>query len=135
VKEPNNSTHSDGLQMLTLDWPPTVNTYWRHKGNNVYISKRGHEYRVHVARAIARQGIRQVKGYLKLNIIARPPDNRRRDIDNILKALLDSLEYGGVFEDDYQVKKISIERSDPYKPNGLLVVYLWPWGCFGSYDR
>jgi len=135
VKEPNNSTYSDGLQMLNLDWPPTVNTYWRRSGNKIHISKRGRDYRNHVARAIIQQNLQQVKGYLKLNIIARPPDNRRRDIDNILKALLDSLEHGGAFEDDYQVKKINIERTDPCKPNGLLIVYLWPWECLGNYDK
>jgi crossover junction endodeoxyribonuclease RusA len=32
-----------------------------------------------------------------------PPDNRRRDADNVQKSVLDALQHAGVFWDDSQV--------------------------------
>ena len=40
-------------------------------------------------------------------------DLRRRDLDNILKALLDGLEKGSVFRDDSQVKHIDARMLNP----------------------
>ena len=35
---------------------------------------------------------------------------RRRDIDNVQKALLDALQYEGVYLDDSQIVRLSIEK-------------------------
>ena len=56
-------------------------------------------------------------------IFARPPDRRKRDLDNILKAILDALVYGGVIKDDYQVEEIHLIRKPP-EPGGRVEVYL-----------
>jgi crossover junction endodeoxyribonuclease RusA len=41
-----------------------------------------------------------------MRIELTPPDNRKRDIDNCFKALLDSLEGAAVFINDSQVKEL-----------------------------
>lgn len=51
-----------------------------------------------------------MQGRLMIEILAFPPDRRRRDLDNILKATLDSLTHAAVIEDDCQFDRISIER-------------------------
>jgi len=47
---------------------------------------------------------------LEVRIELFPPDNRRRDIDNYTKCVLDSLTKSGVWEDDSQIDKLTIIR-------------------------
>lgn len=42
-------------------------------------------------------------------IVFYPPNLVRRDLDNFLKAPLDALTHAGVWVDDSQVKKLTIE--------------------------
>ncbi|HAO9386629.1 TPA: RusA family crossover junction endodeoxyribonuclease, partial [Escherichia coli] len=51
------------------------------------------------------------KSRLRIKIIADVPDSRRRDLDNILKSLLDSLIYAGFAEDDEQFDDIRVIRG------------------------
>ena len=48
-----------------------------------------------------------------IKIIAEPPDKRRRDLDNILKAPLDALTHAGLLMDDEQFDEINIVRGQP----------------------
>lgn len=45
---------------------------------------------------------------LKVTITAYRPDNRRRDLDNLLKAVLDALTHAGVYEDDHLICDLRI---------------------------
>lgn len=56
------------------------------------------------------------EGRLAIEIKAYPPDKRKRDLDNILKSLLDSLVHAGVVEDDSQFDAIAIARLPNEKP-------------------
>jgi crossover junction endodeoxyribonuclease RusA len=94
----------------TLPWPPTVNTYWRNIKGRTIISERGRLYRLSVQQQLT--GAEPMMGRLAIKIAAYPPDRRRRDLDNILKALLDSLTFAHVIEDDSQFDFISIARRD-----------------------
>lgn len=47
---------------------------------------------------------------IKIRIKAYPPDKRRRDLDNLLKSLLDSLQHAKLFPDDYQIDRLAIQR-------------------------
>jgi len=99
---------------VTLPWPPTVNTYWRHafKGGvaMIYISKDGQAYRTAVMGLIATKK-KIHTGRLRVEIESYPPDKRKRDLDNILKSLLDSLTYAGIWEDDSQIDDLRIYRT------------------------
>jgi crossover junction endodeoxyribonuclease RusA len=44
----------------------------------------------------------------RVEIAANQPDNRRRDLDNYLKAPLDALMSAGVYEDDSQIVDLRI---------------------------
>lgn len=57
-----------------------------------------------------------LNGRLAIEILAIPPDRRARDLDNILKSLLDSLVHAGVVQDDSQFDAIAIARRPPEKP-------------------
>jgi crossover junction endodeoxyribonuclease RusA len=44
------------------------------------------------------------------------------DIDNCIKPILDALQDAGVFDDDVQVQKVTIERGLPMKGGGCVVM-------------
>jgi crossover junction endodeoxyribonuclease RusA len=50
-----------------------------------------------------------------------PPDKRKRDVDNVLKALLDALRVGGAYSDDSQIGRLLIERKAPKKGGEVIV--------------
>ena len=97
-----------------LPWPPSINNYWRRHGNTYFISIKGKKYREDVVYSCFRY-----KDHFKddvkisINIDAFPPDKRRRDLDNVLKALLDSLQHAKVFKDDNQIDRLYIARCMP----------------------
>jgi crossover junction endodeoxyribonuclease RusA len=39
------------------------------------------------------------------------PDRRRRDLDNLLKAVQDALAHAGVYDDDSQIVDLRIRRA------------------------
>ena len=106
-----------------LPWPPSVNTYWRHNRGITHISKEGRRYRADVWAIVASQGTNglPLRGPVRVEIHAYPPDHRRRDVDNIGKAILDALEFAGVLEDDNQVSDLRIVREGVVK-RGLVEV-------------
>ena len=65
--------------------------------------------------------IRPLVGDLAVEVEAFPPDRRRRDIDNIQKALLDALEHGGAYADDSQIVRLTIEKRGPVAGGKTLV--------------
>ncbi len=59
---------------------------------------------------------------IELCVDAFPPDKRVRDLDNLFKSLLDSLQAGGVFHNDNQIDALSIIRLKELR--GYVKVYL-----------
>jgi crossover junction endodeoxyribonuclease RusA len=102
---------------ITLPWPPSVNTYWRHPttgklAGRHLISEQGRAYREAVRALVAESRTGAITGPVRVEIEAYRPDKRRRDLDNILKSLLDSLTYAGVWADDSQVVDLRIYWAD-----------------------
>ena len=112
-----------GSQLIELElpWPPSVKSYYRHVGFKTLIAKEGRDYRATVVAKLTGVLSEPLKERLKVTIECYPPDNRRRDLDNILKALFDSLQHAKVIEDDSQIDEINMIRREPLKP-GLLFI-------------
>jgi crossover junction endodeoxyribonuclease RusA len=99
---------------LTLPWPPSVNNYWlrRNDGKGVRVSPEGVSFREQCQwQAKAQNAAAGLVGPLAVEIAAYMPDKRRRDLDNILKALLDGLTHSGVWGDDSQVVDLHIVKA------------------------
>ena len=108
--------------ITTLPFPPSVNHYWRKWNNRMVISKKGREYRTEVCGLLAGGGGPRkppAGGRIALCMDAFPPDRRRRDLDNLPKAVLDSLAYAGVYEDDSQIDLLIVHRCGPVKGGKL----------------
>lgn len=79
----------------------------------VLLAADGREYR-RAVQAIALcelGGQPQIESRLAVVIRLRPPDRRRRDVDNAAKAILDSLMHAGVYRDDSQIDDLHIIRG------------------------
>jgi crossover junction endodeoxyribonuclease RusA len=101
------------LATIELPWPPSLNTYYRRNGGRYFISLKGMDYRAHVGSVCKMySGLFPINKRLRLHIEAFPPDKRRRDLDNTLKAICDSLQHANVFEDDSQIDELLIRRRD-----------------------
>lgn len=100
---------------LELAWPPSVNHYYRHVGRNVVVSREGRRYRDYVIWVLKGYALKPLTGNLEVWMTFYPPDRRRRDLDNCVKCLQDALQQGGLFLDDFQIKKLHLEMADPIK--------------------
>lgn len=102
---------------LVLPYPPSVNSYWRHPTRGALagrhlISEKGRQYRQALeALAAEHRWPKLGSARLQVHIEAWMPDKRRRDLDNVLKAALDGLAHAGLFDDDSQIDRLSIERA------------------------
>lgn len=105
---------------IKLPWPPSVNSYWRRRGSQYYISKKGQQYRKEVIQIIQSSNLDiQTTSRLRIKVIAAVPDSRRRDLDNILKSLLDSLIHAGFAMDDEQFDDIRVIRGQKVRGGSL----------------
>lgn len=113
---------------ISLPWPPSVNTYWRHptKGPLVgrsLISEKGRAYRVAVAEVVYAECVKRhvLTGRLAVMARAYPPDLRQRDLDNLWKGLLDALTHVAVIRDDGDIDDLHIVRG-PVRKGGAIEI-------------
>lgn len=99
-----------GAISITLPWCPTVNHTWRLAGGRLILDKRVEAFRKKVAGRVnflrAKRSIpsRAIESDCMVMLEYMPPDRRRRDIDNGVKAVFDALTHADVWKDDSQVK-------------------------------
>ena len=112
--------------ILKLPWPPSINHYYgRTRTGQQFIGTKGKDFRRRVVeylrfipesdRSIAKEERVQVW------VEAHPPDRRRRDLDNLKKALLDSLTHAKVWNDDCQVDDLRVIRKEPSEGGHVIV--------------
>lgn len=109
---------------LVLPVPPSVNRYWRSgvvAGHaQVFLSDAAKSYKAEVA--LLTRELDPFTGPVALNLTVFRA-RKSGDLDNYLKALLDSLK-GRVFIDDAQVVEISAYRDDDAS-NPRVMILAW----------
>jgi Holliday junction resolvase RusA-like endonuclease len=106
---------------IELPYPPSVNHYWRRVGYRTLISREGRRFRKSVVAILAAMRLEPLAGPLAVEVDLYPPDRRRRDLDNSIKALLDALQHGGAYLDDSQIVRLVITKREPML-NGKTIV-------------
>jgi crossover junction endodeoxyribonuclease RusA len=103
---------------LRLPWPPSVNDYYHRGKTGIRRTKRGNQFRYDVLMLLTENPPRHLgKSRLSVHMMAWPPDKRKRDMDNLLKPILDALEATEfVFENDSQIEDVRITKGPPTKP-------------------
>lgn len=103
---------------ITLPYPPSVNSMYRTFKGRMIISKKGREWMklaVHEAKSQVHGWF--VTGKVWLQIEVYMPDNRRRDLDNLLKPLQDCITHAGIWTDDCNVHELQIRHCGVDKAN------------------
>src|SRR5882757_4201655 len=98
------------MLQFNLPYPPSVNHYYLRTKSGVVINAKGKAYRELIYYTL-RQCIgidkkssqMPLNGDLRVEILIYPPDARKRDMDNIKKALFDALQHAGLYKDDSQI--------------------------------
>ena len=101
------------VSVFKLPWPPTVNLYYRVTGKGLRIAQGGLLYRDAVAAAMhAAPPHNYGTARLNVQIATCLPDRQRRDLDNLLKPLLDAIEKTGLlYVNDRQIDNLHIIRG------------------------
>lgn len=101
-----------------MPWPPTVNHMYHDSGPR-YLTKEARAYYKEVWACLMESKCRPrpFTGPVEMTVNLYPPDHRKRDADNTMKAIQDGLTKSKlVWGDDVQVKKLHIYRHEPQKP-------------------
>ena len=103
---------------IRLDFPPSVNTYWRRGPKGQYLSKQGRAFKEHVKERIAQEfgQVDLLQGRLGVYLELCRGDRRQYDTDNYTKGVADALE-GLLFENDGQIDLWHVKRG-PVSPPG-----------------
>jgi crossover junction endodeoxyribonuclease RusA len=65
-----------------------------------------------------------MRGRIRVAINVYPPDNRVRDLDNILKVPMDAMQKLCIYKNDSQIDELHVYRKDVSKSNPRLIVFL-----------
>jgi crossover junction endodeoxyribonuclease RusA len=113
------------MRFIITGNPPSNNIYYRHARGRNFISKKGKVYKESARWQLQNQMM--IRKYnitdkpLTVQIIAFLNSCKRRDIDNITKAVFDSMQ-GVVFENDNQIQRLYIAKKFIKKGDDRLLI-------------
>ena len=113
--------------VLSLNYPPSANRYWRCFRNRMVPSAAATAYKKHVKMVAQSEGVVLHNYSICVNIQLLPKLTARGkaskvllDLDNCLKVALDALQ-GVIIENDNQVKEIHASYGVPTNGGGLRI--------------
>ena len=108
--------------VLVLPLPPSINTYWRAKGNRRFICEAGKQFRRDVEHLVKVHKIESfAEKRLHMSVRLHMRDRRATYLDNRIKALWDALQHAGVYKDDSQIDSLTVVRGEIIKGGKCLV--------------
>lgn len=116
------------MRAIEIIWPypPTGNKAYRNVNGRMVKAAAFRDYSKAVSKEIfCHPRLGDIKKLfdkrIAVDIWAYPPDKRKRDLDNLGKVLLDSLQAAGVFRDDSQVDDLRFRRGINMKPGKVII--------------
>jgi len=112
---------------LKLPWPPSVNSYkkvgrivktksgklYQQRRNTVYTEKFYFDTYILSKQSMPPEWPKfDDSATFSVQVYAYPPDNKKRDLDNILKVLIDGLVRAHVIKDDSQISRLYVEKCE-----------------------
>ena len=101
--------------------PPSVNHYWERTPKGMRLTDKARSF--HAVVRVLIPALR-LTTRLKMEVIFHFPTHQKRDIDNHLKATIDSLVKCGFCEDDEQFDELLVKRGNVIK-GGLIKLKVW----------
>ena len=90
--------------------PVSANAYYQAVRGRVIISEAGRNQKEYIHNFLRSNNAIKIEGNIELSVVCFYKDNRTRDIDNVLKPLIDCLK-DVCFGDDSLIQKITIEKK------------------------
>lgn len=118
---------SQPTQTFVLPFPVSVNNMFLNiAGRGRIKSPKYRAWQSEAGWRLRQQRAVPIRGLVAIEIKAIKPDNRRRDIDNLSKAICDILVVNNVITDDKMIERITAEwaRSDDLSGVSVTVVPL-----------
>ena len=121
---------------LHLPFPPSDNNYYVKTKQGQFISQKGRKFRDEVAKAVLQQYPFDdpIDYPVLVEVVLHVPDNRKRDILNYQKALMDALSKAEVWQDDVLINQAQIYRGAKVF-NGATRVYIHEAGPVLKIDQ
>ena len=107
---------------LTLPLAPSVNALWRITGSRMYKTKLYKDWLEEAGWMIKQQTKQTIDGEYALHIRTKKT-NKRRDLDNILKATSDLLVNLHIVEDDSQCVALAAEWAKEATEPMVVTIY------------
>ena len=110
--------------------PPSINGCHRHSGNWTYKTPKYKNWQSYVHKHLEEEyKITDKKTLIgekpfKLRLRQRFKSKRKRDLDNYIKPLLDTLE-GYIFDDDCQLEKLTVTKEINYEYDEFELVFYY----------
>lgn len=107
---------------ITLPYPPTANHLTTVARGRKIKSKEARGYQQRVYGEWLASGCPKLSAErYSVRIVVHPPDNRRRDLSNTEKVVIDSLVACGALPDDHRICRLLLVRG-PVVEGGKLIV-------------
>lgn len=88
-----------------------------------FPNKKAIDYKAAVADYVVEYKVPKLgEAKISMTIWVYPPDKRKRDISNIIKIVEDSLQDAGVYDNDFNIDTLLIQRGEITKGGKLLVM-------------
>lgn len=113
----------DKIAEFTLPYPPSVNHYYSRSSKGVFINKAARLYREEVVLTLKNKITEKFGDDLvQVELHIHSPDKRKRDIDNILKCVLDVIQMMGVYNDDSQIAVLLVRKMEIVKKGKVFAI-------------
>ena len=88
-----------------------------------FPNKKALDYKIKVQDIVIDQSAKKYgSAPITLQIWVYPPDRRKRDISNIIKIVEDSLQDAGVYDDDFQINLLLVQRGKIIKGGKITIM-------------